>query len=90
MAFAEWTFCQCDDSTETVPSPLGHMSAFTGFTATHTVISALSIAHQPCHLPAASESCNSPCQLAGRCGEIVIGVAIEVAAKTTHFTLKIL
>lgn len=89
MAFAEWTICQCDDSTEAVPGPLGHMSAFAAVTATHTVISALSIVHQPCHFPAASEICNSLCQLAGGCGEIIIGVAIEVAAKTTDFTLKI-
>lgn len=90
MAVAKWSIFQRYDTTEVVPGPLSHMFASADVTLTHTAISAFSTVYQPWHLPTASKSCNSSCQLAGRCFKIIFGVAVEVATKTTGFTFKVL
>ncbi|TNN62997.1 hypothetical protein EYF80_026806 [Liparis tanakae] len=55
-------------------------------TTTHTPIFAPRISHQPRHLPAAPKGLSPPDLSAEGCGEIIIGVIIEVATETTHFS----
>lgn len=87
MTFPEWPIsCECDEPTKPNTLPFFHQIVFTAFTSTHTVISALGIFHQAWHLPAAPKGHCSTCLGAGGCGEIILGVAIEVATETTSLT----